>query len=113
MIAALFSVSGRPGTEKAERLRAVAIATPPSIIPPSSAAPQKPASLQSNAPETLPQETAVLATTINDLSVQTDPRKLMNLMNAGVAKYTSEPDEANKAKGARLIQIAQTLESLG
>jgi len=27
-------------------------------------------------------------------------------MNAGVAKYTSEPDEANRAKGARLIQIA-------
>jgi hypothetical protein len=30
----------------------------------------------------------------------------MNLMNAGVAEYASEPDEANKTKGARMIQIA-------
>lgn len=46
------------------------------------------------------------ATTAKDRGVQTDPRQLMNLMNAGVAKYTSEPDEANKVKGARMIQIA-------
>jgi hypothetical protein len=104
IISALLSVLGRPGTAKVERPKAVAVATPPSIISPSSAL-QNPASPESNAPESLAQETAVPATTTNDLSVQTDPRKLMNLMNAGVAKYTSEPDEANKAKGARLIQI--------
>jgi hypothetical protein len=106
IIAALFSVLGRLGTEKVESPKAVAIATRPSIISPSSAPPQKPASRESNLPETLPQETAVPATTSKDLSVQIDPRKLMNLMNAGVTKYTSEPDEANKVKGARLIQIA-------
>ena len=106
IIAALFSVLGRPGTEKVESPKAVAIATRPSIISPSSAPPQKLASLESNPPETLSQETAVPGTTTKDLGVQIDPRKLMNLMNAGVAKYASEPDDANKAKGARLIQIA-------
>ncbi len=103
IISALFSVLGRLGAEKVERPKAVAIATPPSIIPPSRAAPHKLASLESNPPETLPRETAVPATTSKDLSIQIDPRKLMNLMNAGVAKYAAEPDEANKAKGARLI----------
>jgi hypothetical protein len=100
IIAALFSVLGRPGTEKVESPKAVAIATRPSIISPSSAPPQKLASLESNPPETLSQETAVPGTTTKDLGVQIDPRKLMNLMNAGVAKYASESDDANKAKGA-------------
>jgi hypothetical protein len=104
IVAALFSVLGRPGTEKGESPKAVAIASPPSIIPPSNPPPQKLASLEST-PETLPQETAVPATTPMEHSVQIDPRKLMNLMNAGVAKFTSESDEANKAKGARLIQM--------
>ena len=40
IIAALFSVLGRPGTEKVESPKAVAIATRPSIISPSSAPPQ-------------------------------------------------------------------------
>jgi hypothetical protein len=106
IIAALFSALGPLGAEKGERPHAVAIVTPPSIIPPSSAPPEKPASLESNPPETLPQETALPALTTKDVGVQIDPRKLINLMNAGVAKYTSEPDEANRAKGARLIQIA-------
>jgi hypothetical protein len=106
IIAALFSFLGRLGTEKGERPRAAAVATPPSITSPSGARPQKPASPESNPPETLPQETAVPATIAKDRGVQTDPRQLMNLMNAGVAKYASGPDEANKAKGARLIQIA-------
>jgi hypothetical protein len=106
VIAALFSALGRLGTEKVERPKAVAIATTPSISPPSIAPLQKPPSLESNPPETLPEETAVSATPPKDLGIQIDPRKLMNLMNAGVAKYTSEPDPANKAKGARLIQIA-------
>jgi hypothetical protein len=105
VIAALCSALGRLGTEKDERPKAIAIAAPPSISPPSSAAPHKPASLESP-PETLQRETVAPATTSKDLSVQIDPRKLMSLMNAGVTKYTSEPDEANKAKGARLIQIA-------
>jgi hypothetical protein len=105
IIAALFSFLGGLGTEKGERSRAVAVAIPPSITSPSSPRPQKSAAPESNSPETLPQETAVPATTAKDRGVQTDPRQLMNLMNAGVAKYTSEPDEANKAKGARLIQI--------
>ncbi|HKB92536.1 MAG TPA: hypothetical protein VKC60_18620, partial [Opitutaceae bacterium] len=56
--------------------------------------------------EALPQETAVPTVATTDVSIQLDPRKLMNLMNAGVARYASEPDETNKAKGARLIQIA-------
>jgi hypothetical protein len=106
MIAALFSVLGRPGTEKVESPKTVAIATRPSITSPSSAPPQIPASLESNPPEASPQETAAPSTTTKDLTVRIDPRKLMNLMNAGVAKYASEPDDANKAKGARLIQIA-------
>src|SRR5260370_21252842 len=63
IISALFSVLGRLGAEKVERPKAVAIATPPSIIPPSRAAPHKLASLESNPPETLPRETAVPATT--------------------------------------------------
>jgi hypothetical protein len=33
----------------------------------------------------------------------------MNLMNAGVAKYTSDQGEASKVNGARLIQIAALL----
>jgi hypothetical protein len=111
IIAALFSFFDRLGTEQGEQPRAVAAATPPSITSPSSARPQKstspePAAPESNSPETLPQETAVPATTAKDRGVQTDPRQLMNLMNAGVAKYTSETDEANKVKGARMIQIA-------
>jgi hypothetical protein len=105
VIAALFSVLGRPGTEKVERPNAVAIATTPSITSPSIAPPQKPP-LESNPPETLPQEITVSGMPPKDLGIQIDPRKLMNLMNAGVSKYTSGPDEANKAKGARLIQIA-------
>jgi hypothetical protein len=106
MIAALFSALGRPGTEKAESPKTVAIATPPSIASPSSAPPQVPASLEPNPPEAPSQETAAPSTTTKDLTVRIDPRKLMNLMNAGVAKYASEPDDAHKAKGARLIQIA-------
>jgi hypothetical protein len=108
MIAALFSVLARPGTQKAESPKTVAIATPPSITSPSSTPPQTPASLESNPPAASPQETAAPSTTAKDLTVRIDPRKLMNLMNAGVAKYASEPDDANanKAKGARLIQIA-------
>jgi hypothetical protein len=106
IIAALFSVLGRPGTEKVESPKAVAIATRPSIISPSTTPPQIPASLESNPPEASPQETAAPSTASKDLTVRIDPRKLMNLMNAGVERYVSEPDEANKAKGARLIQIA-------
>jgi hypothetical protein len=106
MIAALFLVLGRPGTEKVESPKTVAIATPPSITSTSSAPPQIPASLESNRPEASSQETAGPSTTTKDLTVRIDPRKLMNLMNAGVVKYASEPDDANKAKGARLIQIA-------
>jgi hypothetical protein len=109
IVAALFSVLGRPGTEKVESPKAVAIATRPSIISPSSAPPQILASLESNPPEASPQETAALSTTTKDLTVRIDPRKLMNLMNAGVAKYASERADANKAKGARLIQIAALL----
>jgi hypothetical protein len=106
LIATLLSVLGRPDTEKVERPKAVAIVTPPSITAPSSAPLQKPAALEPNPPETLLQETAVPTVATKDVSIQLDPRKLMNLMNAGVAKYASEPDETNKAKGARLIQIA-------
>jgi hypothetical protein len=111
IIAALFSFFGRLGTEESEQPRAVAADTPPSITSPSSARPQKsaspePAAPESNSPETLPQETAMPATTAKDRGVQTDPRQLLNLMNAGVAKYASEPDGANKVKGARMIQIA-------
>ena len=111
IIAALVSFLGRLGGEKGEQPRAVEVATPPSTPSPSSARPQRsaspePTAPESNSPETLLQETAVPASTAKDHGVQTDPRQLMNLMNAGVAKYTSEPDETNKAKGARLIQVA-------
>jgi hypothetical protein len=106
MIAALVSVLGRPGTEKVESPKTVAIATRPSITTPSSPPPQIPGAPESNRPEASSQETAALSTTTKVLTVRIDPRKLMNLMNAGVAKYASEPDDANKAKGARLIQIA-------
>jgi hypothetical protein len=109
IIAALLSVSGRPGTEKVENPKAVAIASRPSIISPSSAPPQILASIESNPPEASPQETAAPSTTTKDVAVRIDPRKLMNLMNAGVAKYASERDDAKKAKGARLIQIAALL----
>jgi hypothetical protein len=110
IIAALLSVSGRPGTEKTvQNPKAVAIAARPSIISPSSAPPQILASIESNPPEASPQEAAAPSTTTKDLAVRIDPRKLMNLMNAGVAKYASERDDANKAKGARLIQIAALL----
>jgi hypothetical protein len=105
IIATLLSVLGRPGTKKLERPKAVAIVTPPSITSPSGAPLQRPAALESKSPETLPQETAV-PTVAKDVSIQLDPRKLMNLMNAGIARYASEPDETNKAEGARLIQIA-------
>jgi hypothetical protein len=106
IIAALFSVSGRPGTEKVESLKTVGMSTRPSIISPSMAPPQIPASLKSDPPEVSPQETAAPSKTIKDLAVRINPRRLMTLMNAGVAKYASEADDANKAKGARLIQIA-------
>jgi hypothetical protein len=106
VIAALFSVLGRPNSEKVERPKGVAIVTSPTITPPSSASPQKPAALKANPPETLLQEMRVPTIATKDVSIQLDPRKLMNLMNTGVTKYTSEPDEANKASGARLIQIA-------
>jgi hypothetical protein len=112
LIATLLFVLGRPGTEKVERTKAVAIVTPPSINSPSSAPLQKLAALEPNPPETLPQdetlpqETAGPTVATRDVNIQLDPRKLMNLMNAGVARYASEPDETNKAKGARLIQIA-------
>jgi hypothetical protein len=106
ILAALFSALGRPGTERAESPKTVAVAIRPSITSPSSAPPQIPASLESNPPEASPQETAAPSTTTKDLTVRIDPRELMNLMNAGVAKYASEPNDANKAKGVRLIQIA-------
>jgi hypothetical protein len=106
MIAALFSVFARPGTEKVESPKTIANATRPSIASLSSVPPQTPASLESNPPEASAQETIAPSTAARDLTVRIDPRKLMNLMNAGVAKYASEPDDANKAKGARLIQIA-------
>jgi hypothetical protein len=109
IIAALLSVLGRPATEEVESPKGVAIATRPSIIAPSSAPPQILAPLESNPPTASPQETAAQSTTTKDLTVKIDPRKLMDLMNAGVAKYTSERDDANKAKGARLIQIAALL----
>src|SRR6202048_5354415 len=97
IIAALFSALGPLGAEKGERPHAVAIVTPPSIIPPSSALPEKPASLESNPPETLPQETALPAPTTKDVGVQIDPRRLINLMNDGGATYTSERAEAKRA----------------
>jgi hypothetical protein len=97
---------GRPGNEKVESPKTVGIATRLSIISPSSAPPQTPASFESNPPEASPQETAAPSSTTKDLTARIDPRKLMNLMNTGVVKYASEPDDANKAKGARLIQIA-------
>lgn len=106
IIATLLSALGRPDTEKAERPKAVAIVAPPSITSPSSAPPQKPAAPEPNPPEALRQETAAPTVATKDVNIQLDPRRLMNLMNAGVAKYASEPDETKKAKGARLIQIA-------
>jgi hypothetical protein len=109
IIAALLSVLGRPTTKEVESPKGIAIATRPSIISPSSASPQILAPLESNPPTASPQETAAQSTTTKDLTVKIDPRKLMDLMNAGVAKYTSERDDANKAKGARLIQIAALL----
>jgi hypothetical protein len=106
IIAALFSVLDRPRTEKVESPKPVGTSTRPSIISSSTASPQIPAALESNPPEVSPLETVAPSTTITDLSVRIDPRRLINLMNAGVAKYASEPDDANKAKAARLIQIA-------
>src|SRR5258708_37030811 len=42
-------------------------------------------------------------------AVQIDVRRVLKLMNAGVAKYASDHDEASKVKGAKLIQIAALL----
>jgi hypothetical protein len=110
VIAALFSILGRPGTEKiVERPKTVAVAKPPSITSPTIDPPRTLTPLTTNPTDTLPQEAAVPGPTAKDVNVQIDPRKLMNLMNAGVAKYTSDQGEASKVNGARLIQIAALL----
>jgi hypothetical protein len=116
VIAALVSLLGRSGTvERVERPKAVAVATPATIIPPapSNEPAQKVVPPESGPTamlpqvETLPQEAAV--STAKEVIVPIDPRKLMNLMNAGVTKYTSERGEANKVNGAQLIQLAALL----
>jgi hypothetical protein len=117
VVAAYFSTPNRPQTpEKPGQPKAVAI-TPPQPEPSfntlsSNDQPEKrtlfdpnpSATLQHAAPGAIPTpETSNLA------AAQVDVRRVLKLMNAGVIQYASGQNEADKIKGAKLIQIAALL----
>src|SRR5260370_21494385 len=116
VVAAFFSAPHRPQKpEKPEQPMAVAV-TPPPPDPSFNTLPSddlhgKRTLFDPNPSSTLrhSEPDAIPVPETPDPAVQIDVRRVLKLMNAGVTKYASDQDEANKVKGARLIQIAALL----
>jgi hypothetical protein len=116
VVAAFFSAPHRPQKpEKPEQPMAVAVTPPPpdpsfNTLPSNDLRgkrtlfdPNPSSTLRHSEPDAIPvPETP-------DPGAQIDVRRVLKLMNAGVTKYASGQDEANRAKGAKLIQIAALL----
>jgi hypothetical protein len=111
VVAAFFSAPGRPDKPgKAEPPKAVAFTPPPQPL--FNALPSDKRALFDPAPSATLRHApagAIPAPETPDPAVQIDVRRVLKLMNAGVIKYASDQDEANKVKGAKLIQIAALL----
>ncbi len=111
VIAAFFSAPGRPDKPgKTEPPKAVAFTPPPQPL--FNALPSDKRALFDPTPSATLRHApagADPAPETPDPAVQIDVRRVLKLMNAGVVKFASDPDEANKIKGAGLIQIAALL----
>lgn len=116
IVAAFFSAPHRPQkAEKPEQPVAAAV-TPPPPAPgfntlSSNDSPEKRTLFDPNPSATLRRAApdAIPVPETSDPAAQIDVRRVLKLMNAGVIKYASDQDEANKVKGAKLIQIAALL----
>jgi hypothetical protein len=116
IVAAFFSAPHRSQkAEKPEQPMAAAV-TPPPPAPgfntlSSNDSPEKRTLFDPNPSSTLRRAApdAIPVPETPDPAVQIDVRRVLKLMNAGVVKFASEQDEANKVKGAKLIQIAALL----